>query len=244
MNYLQHPMQNPGDISNPTTAFNMALALMAKAFTLNDTTPTNNNQRSSSNPSNMQIAQPEWALVLFRNCKSAWDEMLLPPAENRCRLIKRKKQGIQLFDGHLISMAVAGAGKENKRAKYGSAEHDILRAFDAGKRHCSLLKEDTNKGTSANTKFAKQSILGKLPSSSRPKTVCCKSLPNSTAFPTWSPTGRFFDLKGKIITSSESESQSDFSKGCQNWFDTLLIPLLSEYKSKDKASHGDNECDT
>ncbi|GKB31488.1 hypothetical protein Tco_0870889 [Tanacetum coccineum] len=85
----------------------------------------------------------------------------------------------------------------------------------------------------------------------------------------WSPTGRLFDLKGKIITSSESESQSDCSKGdnactsnpqepirkrfpsstfsmtgCQNWFDTLLIPLLSEYKSKDKAFHGDNECDT
>ncbi|GJU83223.1 serine/threonine-protein kinase TOR isoform X2 [Tanacetum coccineum] len=56
-NYLQRPMQNPGDISNPTTAFNMALALMAKAFTLNDTTLTNNNQRSSSNPSSMQIAQ-------------------------------------------------------------------------------------------------------------------------------------------------------------------------------------------
>ncbi|GKA81514.1 hypothetical protein Tco_0788206 [Tanacetum coccineum] len=36
----------------------MALVLMAKAFTLNDTTPTNNNQRSPSNPSNMQIAQP------------------------------------------------------------------------------------------------------------------------------------------------------------------------------------------
>ncbi|GKC35185.1 hypothetical protein Tco_1047569 [Tanacetum coccineum] len=35
-----------------------ALALMAKAFTLNDTTSTNNNQRSSSNPSNMKIAQP------------------------------------------------------------------------------------------------------------------------------------------------------------------------------------------
>ncbi|GJT05675.1 hypothetical protein Tco_0507734 [Tanacetum coccineum] len=54
-NYLQHPMQNLGDISNPTTVFDMALALMAKAFTLNDTTPTNNNQRSSSNPSNMQL---------------------------------------------------------------------------------------------------------------------------------------------------------------------------------------------
>ncbi|GKC69053.1 hypothetical protein Tco_1114936 [Tanacetum coccineum] len=75
----------------------------------------------------------------------------------------------------------------------------------------------------------------------------------------WSPTGRLFDLKGKIIASSESESQSDCSKGdnactsnpqepinkrfpsstfsmtgCQNWFDTLLIPLLSEHKSKEK----------
>ncbi|GJV64284.1 hypothetical protein Tco_1475112 [Tanacetum coccineum] len=29
----------------------------------------------------------------------------------------------------------------------------------------------------------------------------------------WSPTGRLFDLKGKIIASSESESQSDCSNG-------------------------------
>ncbi|GJV71763.1 hypothetical protein Tco_1491758 [Tanacetum coccineum] len=65
----------------------------------------------------------------------------------------------------------------------------------------------------------------------------------------WSPTGRMFDLKGKIITTSESECQRDCSKsdnactsnpqepinkrfpsstfsmtGCQNWLDTLLIP--------------------
>ncbi|GJW43424.1 hypothetical protein Tco_0072223 [Tanacetum coccineum] len=84
----------------------------------------------------------------------------------------------------------------------------------------------------------------------------------------WSPTGRMFDLKGKIIATSESVCQSDCSKGdnactsnpqepickrfpnstfsmtgCQNWFDTLLIPLLSEYKSKDKETYGDNECD-
>ncbi|GKF97405.1 hypothetical protein Tco_0293226 [Tanacetum coccineum] len=51
-------MQNPEDILDPTTTIDMALALMAKAFTLNDTTPTNNNQRSLSNPSNIQIAQP------------------------------------------------------------------------------------------------------------------------------------------------------------------------------------------
>nr|GFC43998.1 hypothetical protein [Tanacetum cinerariifolium] len=36
----------------------MELALMAKAFKLNYSTPTNNNQRISSNPMNRQIAQP------------------------------------------------------------------------------------------------------------------------------------------------------------------------------------------
>ncbi|GJW33918.1 hypothetical protein Tco_0053950 [Tanacetum coccineum] len=43
---------------NPTTTMNMTLVLMAKAFKLNYSTPTNNNQRISSNPHNRQIAQP------------------------------------------------------------------------------------------------------------------------------------------------------------------------------------------
>ncbi|GKA08401.1 retrovirus-related pol polyprotein from transposon TNT 1-94 [Tanacetum coccineum] len=43
---------------NPITAMNMALVLMAKTFKLNYSTPTNNNQRISSNPRNRQIAQP------------------------------------------------------------------------------------------------------------------------------------------------------------------------------------------
>nr|GEY66124.1 hypothetical protein [Tanacetum cinerariifolium] len=58
-NYMQQPMPNPEDITDPTTAMNMALALMAKAFKLDYLTPTNNNQRISSNPRNRQIAQPE-----------------------------------------------------------------------------------------------------------------------------------------------------------------------------------------
>nr|GEZ33224.1 hypothetical protein [Tanacetum cinerariifolium] len=57
-NYLQQPMPNPEDITDPKTAMNMTLALMAKAFKLNYSTPTNNNQRISSNPCNRQIAQP------------------------------------------------------------------------------------------------------------------------------------------------------------------------------------------
>nr|GFB87496.1 hypothetical protein [Tanacetum cinerariifolium] len=50
-------LQPEWNITDPTTAINMALALMAKAFKLNYSTPTNNNQRILSNPRNMQIAQ-------------------------------------------------------------------------------------------------------------------------------------------------------------------------------------------
>ncbi|GJT08175.1 integrase, catalytic region, zinc finger, CCHC-type containing protein [Tanacetum coccineum] len=49
---MQQPLPNPNDISDPTTAMNMELVLMAKTFKLNYSTPTNNNQRISSNPHN------------------------------------------------------------------------------------------------------------------------------------------------------------------------------------------------
>ncbi|GJS56958.1 hypothetical protein Tco_0651742 [Tanacetum coccineum] len=55
---MQQPMPNPKDITDPTTAMNMTLVLMAKAFKLNYSTPTNNNHRILSNPHNRQIAQP------------------------------------------------------------------------------------------------------------------------------------------------------------------------------------------
>ncbi|GJU77895.1 hypothetical protein Tco_1274965 [Tanacetum coccineum] len=44
-------------------------------------------------------------------------------------------------------------------------------------------QKDTTRGTSANTKFAKQSILRKPPSSSRPKLYVVTPLPKSTAIP-------------------------------------------------------------
>nr|GFC79053.1 hypothetical protein [Tanacetum cinerariifolium] len=49
-NFLQQPTTNLEYITDPTTAMNMALTLMAKAFKLNYSTSTNNNQRISSNP--------------------------------------------------------------------------------------------------------------------------------------------------------------------------------------------------
>nr|GEV94191.1 hypothetical protein [Tanacetum cinerariifolium] len=45
----------------------------------------------------------------------------------------------------------------------------------------------------------------------------------------WSPTGRFFDLKGKIITSSESESQSDNSKGDNACNSNPLEPTIRQF---------------
>ncbi|GJY17964.1 hypothetical protein Tco_0389455 [Tanacetum coccineum] len=59
---MQQPMPNPKDITDPTAAMNMALVLMAKAFKLNYSTPTNNH-RISSNPLNRQITQSGMNLV-------------------------------------------------------------------------------------------------------------------------------------------------------------------------------------
>nr|GEZ77151.1 hypothetical protein [Tanacetum cinerariifolium] len=55
-NFMQPPMTSLEDINDPTEAMNTALILFAKAFQL--AAPTNNNQRTSSNPYNHHIAQP------------------------------------------------------------------------------------------------------------------------------------------------------------------------------------------
>nr|GEV81431.1 hypothetical protein [Tanacetum cinerariifolium] len=52
------------------------------------------------------------------------------------------------------------------------------------------------------------------------------------SFLRWSPTGRLFDLKGKIIASSESQSQSDCSKGdnaCYSKHMTENLKLLINF---------------
>nr|GFA95501.1 ribonuclease H-like domain-containing protein [Tanacetum cinerariifolium] len=51
----------------------MALALMAKAFKLNYSTPTNNNQRISSNPRNRKIVQPGMNMGQDRQMQMARD---------------------------------------------------------------------------------------------------------------------------------------------------------------------------
>nr|GFD47996.1 hypothetical protein [Tanacetum cinerariifolium] len=53
---MQPPMTSLEDINDPTEAMNAALILFAKAFQL--IAPTNNNQMTSFNLHNRQIAQP------------------------------------------------------------------------------------------------------------------------------------------------------------------------------------------
>nr|GFA01750.1 hypothetical protein [Tanacetum cinerariifolium] len=92
-NYMQQPMPNPKDITDPVTAMNMTLALMAKAFKLNYSTLTNNNQRISSNPCNKQIAQPGMNLGQDR-------QMQMVGGNNRNQLRQYDGQNVGNLNGY------------------------------------------------------------------------------------------------------------------------------------------------
>nr|GEY51610.1 ribonuclease H-like domain-containing protein [Tanacetum cinerariifolium] len=58
------------------------------------------------------------------------------------------------------------------------------------------------------------------------------------SFLRWSPTGRMFDLKGKIIVSSESESQSDCSKGDNACTSNPLEPTIKRFPNSTFSLEG------
>nr|GEW54857.1 hypothetical protein [Tanacetum cinerariifolium] len=72
-------------------------------------------------------------------------------------------------------------------------------------------------------KVKKTKKAGSIKSLASPK----PSKPRS--FLRWLPTGRLFDLKGKIITSSESESQSNYSKGDNACTSNPLEPTIKRF---------------
>ncbi|GKD97402.1 hypothetical protein Tco_1381299 [Tanacetum coccineum] len=122
MSYMQQPMPNPKNIFDPKTVIDMAMALMAKAFKLNHTTPTTNNQTSSSNPSNRQIARPGMNMHQDRQMLMVGDNVrnqFRPNAgqiarnQNGYNLIAQKEEaGIQLIYEEFDFMATAGAYDE------------------------------------------------------------------------------------------------------------------------------------
>nr|GFB18564.1 hypothetical protein [Tanacetum cinerariifolium] len=138
-NYLQQPMPNPTDITDPTTAINMALVLMAKAFKLNYSTPTDNNQRISSNPRNRQIAQPGMNMGQDRQM-----QMVGGNGGNQFRQYTGQNNGLigvqgngnqnQIGNGNLVAARAEGnaAGQNRNQIKCyncrGVEEYDLMAA--------------------------------------------------------------------------------------------------------------------
>nr|GFB18688.1 hypothetical protein [Tanacetum cinerariifolium] len=97
-------MPNPEDITDPTTAMNMALALMAKSLKLNYSTPTNNNQRISLNIHNRQVAQPGMNTSQDRQMQMVEGNVNQNPNGNG-NLVAARAEGNQLQAEELDLMA-------------------------------------------------------------------------------------------------------------------------------------------
>nr|GEZ08899.1 hypothetical protein [Tanacetum cinerariifolium] len=122
-NYMQQPMPKPDDITDSTTVINMALALMAKAFKLNYSTPTNNNQRISSNPRNRQIAQPGMNMGQDRQMQMIGVQNVRNQVAQNLRVQNVGNQN-QIGNGNLVAVRAEGnaAGHNGNQIRYGSAE--------------------------------------------------------------------------------------------------------------------------
>nr|GFA18606.1 hypothetical protein [Tanacetum cinerariifolium] len=208
-------MPNPEDIKDPTTTMNMALALMAKEFKLNYSTPTNKNQSISSNARNRQIAQPGMNMGQDRQMQIVGVQnprvhnvgnqnrlIVVPGIANQNPNRNADLDEIEEVNANCILMAnlqqASTSGTQTDKAPIydsdGSAEvhnyedcydNEIFNIFTQEEQYTELLEpipephqvpqndnnviskvsdqKDTACGTSVNTKFAKQSILGKPP---------------------------------------------------------------------------------
>nr|GEV89736.1 retrovirus-related Pol polyprotein from transposon TNT 1-94 [Tanacetum cinerariifolium] len=174
-NYLQQPMPNPEDITYLITAMNMALALMAKAFKLNYSTPTNNNQRILSNPRNRQIAQPGMNMGNGNQNQIGNENLVAARAEGNAA--GQNGNQIRCYNcrgvGHYARNCTT-----NKAPVYdsdGSAEQvpqndnnvisevtSVEQGGETVEQHPVSDQTDNTHDTSENTKFAKQLIVENL----------------------------------------------------------------------------------
>nr|GEU48914.1 hypothetical protein [Tanacetum cinerariifolium] len=355
-NYMQQPMQNPKDITDLTIVMNIALALMAKAFKLNYSTPTNNNQRISSNLCNRQIAQPG-NLNGYNDVQNVGNQVIQHAVQNpriqnvipgnanhnlngngnlvaeraegnatgimtQLLIAQKEEAGIQLHAKEFDLMATAAdldeikevnancilmvnlqqastSGTQTDKAPVYDLDrssevhnyedcydNDIFNMFTQDEQYTELLEpiteshqephNDNNVILSKTSRDKKQKgnvSINEKQKKQQPKVKKTKKVgfikrlatpkpSKPRSFLRWSPTGRLFDLKGKIIASSESESQFDCSKGdnaCTSnpqepkikWFPnstfsladnpTMLmvrrLGLFQAYDRESKASH-------
>ncbi|GKB19012.1 hypothetical protein Tco_0852935 [Tanacetum coccineum] len=104
MNYMQQLIDNPEDISDPKTAMNMALVLMANAFKLNYTRATNNTQRISSNLHNRKIAQ-QGNPIRYNACQHTVNQIGQNAGQN---------EGIQNIGNQNGLIVVLAVGNQNE----------------------------------------------------------------------------------------------------------------------------------
>nr|GEX81553.1 hypothetical protein [Tanacetum cinerariifolium] len=117
-NFIQPPMNSLEDINEPIEAMNATLILFAKAFQL--TPPTNNNQRTSSNPDNCQIAQP-----------NAVQNASVQNGGNQNGLVVVLRIANQSGTGNVVATRAEGTGIGNQARCYncrGLEEFDFMAA--------------------------------------------------------------------------------------------------------------------
>ncbi|GJV82330.1 hypothetical protein Tco_1522228 [Tanacetum coccineum] len=124
-NYMPQPMQNFEDSSDPTTAMNKALALIAKAFKIN-TIPTNNNQRSSLIPRNNQIAQPDMNTSQDIKMQMVDDNVGNQVRQNAVQNVGNEVGQNAVQNPECEFMAAADAYKEIERVKVNCTLEDTL----------------------------------------------------------------------------------------------------------------------
>nr|GEU54436.1 hypothetical protein [Tanacetum cinerariifolium] len=122
-NFMQPSMTSLEDINDPTEAMNTALILFAKAFQL--TAPTNNNQRTSSNPHNRQIAQLVMNMGQDRQSQNVgWNDgnqsgqYAGQVAQNQQGYNAWQNGGIQEWTGNVAAARAEGAGIRNQARCY------------------------------------------------------------------------------------------------------------------------------
>ncbi|GKA70807.1 hypothetical protein Tco_0776946 [Tanacetum coccineum] len=97
----------------------------------------------------------------------------------------------------------------NKNKEVEVEEHHRNLLLSKNKKH---IKQKANVSNTENQKKQKPKVIKPKKVGSNERLASPK--PSKPRFCLrWSPTGRFFDIKGKIIASSESESQYDCSNG-------------------------------
>nr|GEZ59827.1 xylulose kinase-1 [Tanacetum cinerariifolium] len=257
-------MTKPITVSQPHVITKNDVNYKTNGFSPKDVKSTTRTRRPQprNNPKNDKVPSKSKSIWLSNNLEKI--------EENYRNLLSSLNQKHMSSECNNIKLAIRNAKSEVVCAMYKQClitiNHDVYVLKYVNDMNSRALNKNANVSNVENQKKHTPKVRKPKRVGSNERLASSKPSKHRSCL-RWSPTGRLFDLKGKIIASSEFESQSNCSNGddaCtsnpqeliskqfpnltfsmtadQNWFDTLLILLLSEYKPMDKEDNGDNEC--